>query len=94
MDGRLPVDTCCEDDGRQAEHLEQIDNETPQEFAPGWIDYVGSSVHKPYKPDRPPSLRVDFYTGELSEWLPFEHDDGARWYAAEKMAGVCRSGRD
>jgi hypothetical protein len=31
--GPLPVDICSEDDGRQAEHLESIDDETATEFA-------------------------------------------------------------
>jgi hypothetical protein len=47
--GLLPVDICCEDDGRQAEHLEQIDDETPAEFAQGWIEYLGQA-HKGYYP--------------------------------------------
>jgi hypothetical protein len=47
--GLLPVDICCEDDGRQAEHLESIDDETPTEFAQGWIDYLGQA-HKGYYP--------------------------------------------
>lgn len=48
--GVLPLDICCEDDGRQAAHLQQIDKEQPEEFAKGWIDYVRNSVHKRYTP--------------------------------------------
>jgi hypothetical protein len=47
--GLLPLDICCEDDGRQAEHLESIDEETPAEFAQGWIDYL-SLAHNQYYP--------------------------------------------
>lgn len=48
--GLLPLNICSEDEGRQAEHLEDIDNESPEEFAQGWIDYVCTSVHKQYNP--------------------------------------------
>jgi len=47
--GLLPVDICSEDDGRQAEHLESIDDETPTEFAQSWIDYLGRA-HTRYCP--------------------------------------------
>jgi hypothetical protein len=47
--GLLPVDICCQDDGRQAEHLESIDDQTPTEFAQGWIDYL-RRAHKSYCP--------------------------------------------
>ena len=47
-----------------------------------------------YKPGRPPSLRVDFITGEalVSDWLPFGHGDNARFYAARKWRAL--GGRD
>jgi hypothetical protein len=48
--GVLPLDICCEDGGRQAEHLESIDQETPAEFAAGWIEYVHNDVHNGYTP--------------------------------------------
>ena len=48
--GLLPLGICSEDEGRQAEHLEDIDNEGPEEFAQGWIDYVCTSVHEQYNP--------------------------------------------
>jgi hypothetical protein len=47
--GLLPLDICCEDDSRQAEHLESIDDETPTEFALSWIDYL-DKAHKQYCP--------------------------------------------
>jgi hypothetical protein len=47
--GLLPLDICCEDDGRQALHLENIDDETPTEFAQGWIDYL-NLAHKQCRP--------------------------------------------
>jgi hypothetical protein len=48
-DGRLPLDICCQDDGRQAENLEKIDDEGPTEFAQGWIDYL-DDAHEQYCP--------------------------------------------
>ncbi|MGB8632623.1 MAG: hypothetical protein WCD69_25155 [Xanthobacteraceae bacterium] len=47
--GLLPLDICCEDDGRQAEHLETLDQDTPTEFAQGWIDYL-DHAHQQYCP--------------------------------------------
>jgi DNA repair protein RadD len=48
------------------------------------------SVAQHYKPGRPPSLRIDFTTevGEISDWLAFEHSDGARWHAAKKWRAL------
>lgn len=48
--GLLPLDICSEDDGRQAEHLERIDDETPKEFAAGWINYVRTGAHQLFMP--------------------------------------------
>jgi hypothetical protein len=48
-DGKLPLDICGDDDGRQAEHLESVDEETPTEFAEGWIDYL-NEAHNQYCP--------------------------------------------
>ena len=48
--GLLPLDICSEDDGRQAEHLEEIDDQTPKEFAGEWIDYVRNSAHQQFTP--------------------------------------------
>jgi len=48
--GHLSVDICCEDDGRQAEHLERVVDVPPAAFAQGWIDYLLSSVHRSYCP--------------------------------------------
>jgi hypothetical protein len=47
--GLLPLDICCEDEGRLAENLEKIDSETPTEFAQGWVDYL-SHAHEQYCP--------------------------------------------
>ncbi len=47
--GLLPLDICAEDEGRQAEHLESIDDEDPEEFAQGWIDHL-QHVHEQYTP--------------------------------------------
>src|SRR5215468_9580398 len=38
--GDLPIDVCAEDAARAAEHVEKLDNETPKEFALGWIEHV------------------------------------------------------
>jgi DNA repair protein RadD len=48
------------------------------------------SVEEYHKPGRPPSLRVDFWTGQLgvSDWLAFEHGEGARWHAAKKWRAL------
>jgi hypothetical protein len=48
--GLLPLDICCEDDGRQADHLESVDDDTPAEFAQSWIDYLLSHIHQTYCP--------------------------------------------
>jgi hypothetical protein len=48
-DNHLPLDICGEDDGRQAEHVEKIDHETPSEYAQGWVDYL-SDAHEQYCP--------------------------------------------
>ena len=48
--GYLPLDICSEDDGRAADHLEKIDDETPAEFAKSWVDYVRDDAHEQYTP--------------------------------------------
>jgi hypothetical protein len=48
-DGLLPINFCCEDEGRQADNLEKIDDEAPAEFAQGWVDYLGEA-HEQYCP--------------------------------------------
>jgi hypothetical protein len=48
-DGLLPLDICGEDDGRQTLHLENIDDESPAEFAQSWVDYL-AVAHKQYCP--------------------------------------------
>jgi hypothetical protein len=47
--GMLPLDICCEDDGRAADHLEDLDDETPAEYATGWVDHL-SVAHRLYTP--------------------------------------------
>jgi hypothetical protein len=47
---QLPLDICSEDDGRQAEHLQKIDDQTPKEFAKEWVDYVFGSAHEQFTP--------------------------------------------
>ena len=48
--GFLPLDICSEDDGRAADHLEKIDNQTRAEFAKDWVDYVRNNAHEHYSP--------------------------------------------
>jgi hypothetical protein len=48
--GDLPIDICAEDEARAAEHVEELDDETPKEFAQGWIDYIRDEVHHRYNP--------------------------------------------
>ena len=48
-DGYLPLDLCCEDEGRAAANLQEITHETPDEFAQGWIDYL-DRAHEQYVP--------------------------------------------
>jgi hypothetical protein len=41
--GYLPLDICCEDERRSAEHLEELDSSDPQDRAAEIIDYVNSA---------------------------------------------------
>jgi|SRR6516162_1914062 len=43
-EGFLPFDICCEDEGRAAEHVEDIDDETAEKFAKGWVEYLRHQV--------------------------------------------------
>ena len=47
--GLLPLDICSEEDGRAAEHIEDLDDETPAEFAAGWVEHL-EVVHERYTP--------------------------------------------
>jgi hypothetical protein len=47
--GNLPVNICAEDEARAFENLQDLDEEDPEEFARGWIDYL-SDVHLDYTP--------------------------------------------
>jgi hypothetical protein len=48
--GDLPLDICAEDGKRIADHLEEISDETPAEFAGDWIDHLRNRVHLHYQP--------------------------------------------
>jgi hypothetical protein len=48
--GLLPVGICAEDEGRSAHHVESLDDETPEEFACGWVEHVRNNVHRSYQP--------------------------------------------
>jgi hypothetical protein len=45
--GNLPLDICAEDEARAADHLEELDHETPVQ---GWIDHLRENAHKGYNP--------------------------------------------
>jgi len=49
-EGFLPFDICCEDEGRAAEHVEDIDDETAEKFAKGWVEYLRHQVHEKFVP--------------------------------------------
>ena len=55
-----------------------------------WLDVLECSVEEHLKPGRPSSLRIDFWTGHrtVSDWLAFEHGDGARWHANKKWRAL------
>jgi hypothetical protein len=48
--GDLPINACAEDEARAAEHVEELDDETPEEFARGRIEHVRDHVHHQYNP--------------------------------------------
>jgi DNA repair protein RadD len=76
---RLPIP-------RLPQHDRQASNVAPLSGALTWLTVLECSVDKHFKPGRPPSLRIDFWTGHstVSDWLAFDHGDGARWYANKK----------
>jgi hypothetical protein len=47
--GLLPVNICAEDESRAFENLENLDDETPEEFARSWVDYL-VRAHEQYCP--------------------------------------------
>jgi hypothetical protein len=47
--GALPIEICAEDEARAADHIEDVDDETPEEFAQSWI-YTLRNVHERYNP--------------------------------------------
>jgi hypothetical protein len=47
--GLLPIEICAEDESRQSTEPESIDDETPNEFAEGWINYL-KRAHNNYTP--------------------------------------------
>ena len=48
--GMLPLDICAEDKARTFLNLESIDDNTPQEEAKAWIDYIIESAWQQYTP--------------------------------------------
>jgi DNA repair protein RadD len=62
----------------------------PLSAAITWLDVSRLWISEHEKPGRPPSLRVSFWTGQftVSDWLAFEHGDGARWHAAKKWRAL------
>src|SRR5262249_49367700 len=47
--GDLPLNICAEDEARAADLLEEIDDETPEEFAHTWFDHL-ERAHLQYTP--------------------------------------------
>ena len=54
------------------------------------LPVVGYDCELHMKPGSPPSLRVDYFTNSelISDWLPFGHSEGARFYAARKWKAL------
>lgn len=48
--GALPLDICCEDEARSADHLEDLDNDTPQQYAEWRVNYEREHGHERYTP--------------------------------------------
>jgi hypothetical protein len=48
--GSLPLDICAEDDARAADHIENVTDESPEEFVRGWIEYVRDDACDSYNP--------------------------------------------
>ncbi len=46
--GDLPLDVCAEDGKRQPDNLESLDDETPKQFAEGWVDYPERHLQRLY----------------------------------------------
>jgi DNA repair protein RadD len=55
-----------------------------------WLPVRQIDMAEHFKPDRPPSLRIDFHTLHIrvSDWLAFEHSHGARHFAARKWQAL------
>ena len=47
--GSPAIEICAEDEARAADHIEDVDDETPEEFAQSWI-YTLRNVHEGYNP--------------------------------------------
>lgn len=47
--GELPLNICAEDEAREAKGVEQVDHETPEEFADSWV-FTLQVAHQNYLP--------------------------------------------
>jgi DNA repair protein RadD len=75
---------------RAPSHTATAASISPLGNEPVWWDVNRVELSEHIKPDRPPSLRIDFYSvvQRVPDWLPFEHSNGARWHAADKWAAL------
>ena len=48
--GDLPLDICAEDEARAADHIENVTDESPDEFVRNWIEYVRDDAWNDYNP--------------------------------------------
>jgi hypothetical protein len=48
--GDLPLDICAEDEARTADHIEDVTDESPEEFVCNWIEYVRDDACDNYNP--------------------------------------------
>jgi DNA repair protein RadD len=79
---------------RVPKHATSASTLAPLGGSPKWIPVHGVLATAHDKPGKPSSLRIDYVTQEgfISDWLAFEHGNGARWHAAQKWRAL--GGRD
>jgi hypothetical protein len=51
--GDLSIYICAEDEGRVAEHIEDLNEAVPAAFAQGWLNYVRDHAHQQCKMNSP-----------------------------------------
>jgi DNA repair protein RadD len=78
---------------RIAQHSNQAGTLSPLGGGgPLWLPVHHIELFEHIKPDKPPSLRIDFRTEPpvwcVSDWLAFQHSQRARWHAAGKWRAL------